>query len=92
VSGFVLGDGLLHVLESELQLVSAELLGAATELVAHQTLNQQPELVILRCNRALLVQHRPQHLLQLGGVVGQGVGIDLHKTMMNDAAASRPAF
>ena len=79
------GDGLLQLLEPELQLVGAQLLGAATELVARQALDQQPQLVVLGVQFALLQQHRPQHLLQYRGVVRQGVGIDLH-----DADDERP--
>ena len=85
LSGLVGSDGLLEVLEPKLQLVRGQLLGAAAKLVARQTLDQQPQLVVLGVQGALLQQHRPQHLLQFRGVVGQGVGIDLH-----DADCERP--
>ena len=69
----VLGDGLLEILQAELQLVGAELLRSAPELVAQQALDQQSQLVILGVQFALLVgrgaDHLPQHLLQEGGIV-----------------------
>ena len=45
--GLVLGDGLLEILEPELQLVRAELLRPAAELPPQQALDQQPQLVVL---------------------------------------------
>jgi hypothetical protein len=41
---------------------------------------------------AVLVKHRPQHLLQRRGVVRQGVRVDLHSSMMDDGAASQPVL
>ena len=92
----VFGDGLLEVLQPELELVRVELLGAAAELVAHQALDQQPQLVVLGMQFRMLLRRRgddlAQHLLQDGGVVRQGVEIDLHATIMNNAPASVPAL
>lgn len=42
LSRLVLADGLLEVLEPELQLVGARLLGPTAELMAAQALDQQP--------------------------------------------------
>ena len=86
------GDGLLEVLEPELQLIEAQLLGAATELMAQQTLDEQPQLVVLGMQVALLQQHGPQHLLQGRGVVRQGVGIDLHDPDGERCAPRRAKF
>jgi hypothetical protein len=58
--------------------------------MAGQALDQQPHLVVLTGKFALLQQHRPQHQLQGGGIVWQGVRVDLHTVMMNGAAASGP--
>jgi hypothetical protein len=76
--GLVGGDGLLEVLEPKLELIRAQLLGATAELVPQQTLDQQSQLVVFSVQLAMLEQQRPQHLLQRGGVVRQGIGIDLH--------------
>ncbi len=92
LAGLVGGDGLLQLLQGELQLVGRQLLGPAAELVAGQALDQQPHLVVLGRQRALLQQHRPQHQLQRRGVLRQGVGVDLHTAMMDGAAASRPGI
>ncbi len=54
LSGLIGSDGLLEILEPELQLVGSQLLGAATKLVACQTLDQQPQLIVLGVQRALL--------------------------------------
>ena len=54
----VLGDGLLQILEPELQLIGCQLFGAATELVTRQALDQQPQFVVLGVQ---LAQHRLQH-------------------------------
>jgi hypothetical protein len=88
----VLGNRLLQILEPELQLLGRELLGPAAELVVRQALDQQAKLVVLGVQLALLMQDRAQHLLQQGGVVRQGVRVDLHGAMMNDDAASEPVF
>ena len=73
-----------------------ELLGAAAELVAQQALDQQPQLVVLGMQFRMLLRRRgdhiAQHLLQDGGVVRQGVEVDLHAAMMNNAPASAPAL
>ena len=68
-----------------LTLLGGQLLGAMTELVAHQALDQQAQLVVLGV-------HFVQHLPQQGGVVRQGFGRNLHRAVMNDAAASVPEF
>ena len=90
--GLVLGDRLLQVLEAELQLLVGQLLRAVAELVAGQALDQQAELVILGMQFGLLMQYRPQHLLEQVGVIREGVRVDLHRCMMNEVAASEPAF
>ena len=76
--GLVGSDSLLQLLQAELQLVRAQLLGLSTELLTREAQDQQPQLVVLGMQRALLVQHRPQHLLQHRGVARQGIEIDLH--------------
>ena len=90
--GLVPGDGLLEILEPELQLVRAELLRPAAELVPQQTLGQQPQLVILGLQRTVLMHGIPEHPLQDGGIVGQRVEVDLHAPMMPDVAASDLPF
>ena len=92
LGGLVGGDRLLQRLQPELQLVGGQLLRPAAELVARQPLDQQSQLVVLGVQHSLPMQYRPQHLLQGRRVVGQGVEIDLHRTMMTDAAASQPAL
>jgi len=42
--------------------------------------------------RAVLVHHIPQHLLQDGGIIGQRVEVDLHARMMPKAVASGLPF
>ena len=88
----VLGNRLFQILEPELQLARGQLFGAAAELMARQALDQQAELVVLGVQFALLVQHRAQHLLQQGGPVRQGVGVDLHIAMMDNATAPLPGL
>jgi hypothetical protein len=92
----VFGDGLLKVFQPELELVRVELFGAAAELVAQQTLDQQSQLVVLGMQFRMLLRRcgddLAQHLPQDGGVVRQGVKIDLHAMIMNNAPASLPAF
>jgi hypothetical protein len=44
---FALGDGLLQIFKPELQLIRAELFGAAAKLMAQQALDQQAKLVVL---------------------------------------------
>ena len=58
LAGLVGGDGLLQLLQGELQLVGRQLLGPAAELVAGQALDQQPQLVVLGGELALL-EHAP---------------------------------
>jgi hypothetical protein len=50
------GDGLLEVLEAELQLVGVELLRAPTELAAPQLPDQEPQLLDLGLGRVTLGQ------------------------------------
>ncbi|MGH7745936.1 MAG: hypothetical protein ACREQ5_14335, partial [Candidatus Dormibacteria bacterium] len=63
---------------------------------AHQTLDQQPEFVVLGMQFRMLLRRcrddLAQHPLQGGGVVRQGVEIDLHAMIMNNAPASLPAL
>ncbi len=96
LGGLVLGDGLLDVLQPELELVRIELLGAAAKLVTRQALDQQPQLVVLRGQRRVLLHRRGDHLaqhpLQDGGIIGQGIKVDLHPGIMNNALASMPAI
>jgi hypothetical protein len=101
LGGFALGDALLQILQPELELVRAQLLGAAAEPIAQKPLDQQAQLVVLSLaflhrtlQRHLLLGGRgdqvPQHLLKDRGVVRQGGEVDLHTGMMNAAAASLP--
>ena len=92
LAGLVGGNGLLQLLEGQLQLIGCQLLGPAAKLVPRQALDQQPQFVVLGGKCTLLKHDRPQHQLQGGGVVGQGGEIDLHTAMMTDVAASRPVF
>ena len=79
----MLGNGLLLVLQAELQLIRRQLFGPATELVARKALDQQPQLVVLG-------QQLLQHLLQDRGIIRQVVSIARHNAMMNDRFASLP--
>ena len=45
--GLVLGNRLLQILEAKPQLLVGQLFGATTKLVARQTLEQQPQFVVL---------------------------------------------
>ena len=85
--GLVLSDALLEILEPELQLVRVELLRSAAELLPQQARDQQPQLVVLGMQRAVLLHGIPQHLPQDGGIIGQRVEVDLHAPMMPNAAA-----
>ena len=67
LAGLVGGDGLLELLQRELQLVGCQLLGPTAELVAGQALDQQSQLVVLGSELTLLEHHRAQHQLQRGG-------------------------
>jgi hypothetical protein len=75
------------------------LLGAAAELLAQQTLDQQVQLVdlgIALLHRLLQdavllfghAEHRAQHVLQRCGIVGQCGAVDLHANSIAHAAAS----
>ena len=90
--GLVLGDRLLEVLQSELELIPSELFRAAAKLMTQQALDQPPQLVVLGVQFTLLMHHRPQHLLQDGRIVRQRVEVNLHDVIMNNAPASMPAF
>jgi hypothetical protein len=79
-----------EILQGELQLLVGQLLGAAAELVATETLDQQAQPVIFGVQLVLPLEQGQQHLLQQRWVVRQGVGIDLHAAMMNKAAAPGP--
>jgi hypothetical protein len=79
----VLGDALLQILKTELQLIRRQLLRPATELVARKTLDQQPQLVVLG-------QQLLQHPLQDYWIVRQAVSIARHNARMNDRIASLP--
>src|SRR6185437_9113709 len=96
LGGLVLGDGLLDILQPELELVRIELLGAAAKLVPCQALNQQPQLVVLGGQRRILLRRRGDHLaqhpLQDGRIIRQGIKVDRHALIMNNALASRPAI
>ena len=91
------GGGLFQILECQLQLVRAQLFRATAELLAQQTLDQQVQLVdfgIALLQSGLLLfsrgDHRAQHLLQRGGIVRQGSEVDLHASIMINAAESAP--
>jgi hypothetical protein len=60
--------------------------------LARQALDWQARLIILGMQFGLLMQHRPQHLLQQVGVVREGVRVVLHRGMMNEATAPEPDF
>lgn len=67
--------------------------------MAQQALDQHTQLVVLRRQFADLriAPHRRRHrlahhALQHGGLFGQRGQVDLHDGIMNDAAASPPAF
>jgi hypothetical protein len=64
---------------------------ALTLRVPRQVRRVLPGLV-LGVQFALLMQQRPQHLPQQGGVVRQGVRVDLHNIIMNDVVAPGPEF
>ncbi len=80
--GLVLGNALLKILEPELHLVRAELFRPTAELVPQQALDRQPELAALGMQCAMLIRcggdHLPEHLLQVGRIIGQCVEVDLH--------------
>ena len=97
--GLAFRNGLLQILDPEQQLIGVQLLGAAAELMAQQTLDQQVQLVdlgiallhrILQDGVLLLGRgnHLAQQVLQRCRVVGQGGEVDLHANSIADAAAS----
>ena len=97
--GLAFRNGLLQILDPEQQLIGAQLLGTAAELVAQQTLDQQLQLVdlgIAFLHRALQARllllgcddHLAQQVLQRCGVVRQGGEVDVHTRSIADAAAS----
>jgi hypothetical protein len=97
----VRGDGLLQILQRQPQLIGAQLFRAAAELLAQQTLGQQVQLVDLGIallhrvlqGRVLLLgrgDDLAQHLLQHCGVVRQGGEIDLHASILLNAAEPVP--
>ena len=93
----VRGNGLLQILQCQLQLLGTQLLRAAAELLAQQTLDQQLQLVDLGIallqSRVLLFSrgnHLAQHLLQRGRIVRQSGEIDLHASILINAAALVP--
>jgi hypothetical protein len=67
----LLGDRLLEVLETKLQLIRAQLLRPLAELLMQQALDQQPQLVVLGMQLA-------HHLLQDRRVVRNGFSVDRH--------------
>jgi len=95
--GLVRGNGLFEILQCQLQLVGTQLFRATAELLAQQTLDQQVQLVdfgIALLQGGLLLfgrgDHLAQHLLQRGGIVRQGGEVDLHASIMINAAESAP--
>jgi hypothetical protein len=97
--GLAFRNRLLQILDPEQQLIGVQLLGAAAELVAQQTLDQQVQLVDLGIallhrllqDGVLLFgrgEHVAPHLLQRCGVVGQGGEVDWHANSIARAAAS----
>ncbi len=86
--GVAFGGTLLGILQHELQLIEVELLRTGTVAMPQQTLDQQPQLLVLGLQ---LRHHLPQHLLQGIRIVRQGREINLHNTMMMmHAVASQP--
>ena len=91
--GLVRGDGLLQILQPELQLIGAQLLGAAAELVAQQALDQQPQLVVLGVQFARAAAAPSRSICcSMRGSSGRASRSICTLAMMNDAAASAPAF
>jgi len=97
--GLAFRNGLLQILDPEQQLIGVQLLGAAAELVAQQTLDQQLQLVDLGIallhrflQHAVLLfgrgDHRVQQMLQRCGVVRQGGEVDVDARSIADAAVS----
>lgn len=96
----VLRQVLLQILQSQPQLIGAQLFGAAAELTASQALDQQPQFVVLGLirlhhtpqSRVLLFgcgHRRAQHVLQHCGVFEQGREVDFHSDFLADAVPSR---
>jgi hypothetical protein len=68
-----------------LQLIEVKLLGAGAKAMAQQTLDQQPQLLVLGLQ---LRHHFPQHSLQDIRFVRECCEIDLHTGMMMYVVAS----
>ena len=85
--GLAFGGGLLRVLKDKLQLIEVELLRTWTITVAQQTLDQQPQLLVLRLQ---FRHHLLQHPLQDSRIVRQGGEVDLHNAMMTHVVAPQP--
>ena len=71
-------------------MIRAQLLGAATELVASQTVDQPPQLLDLGVTLVDRGHHIAQHLLQRGWVVRQGGEVDRHGIIMIDLLEPAP--
>ena len=86
--GVAFGGTLLRILQDELQLIEVELLRTGAIAMAQQTLDQQPQLLVLGLQ---LRHHLPQHALQDSRIVRQCREIDLHNAMMmTHVVASQP--
>ena len=79
---------MLLILQDELQLIEVELFRTRAVAMAQQTLDQQPQLLVL----GLQFRHNLlQHSLQDSRIVRQGREIDLHNAMMmTHVVASQP--
>jgi hypothetical protein len=77
--GVAFGSTLLRILQDKLQLIEVELLRTWPVTVAQQTLDQQPQLLILGLQ---FRHHLLQHPLQDSRIVRQGREVDLHNAMM----------
>ena len=97
--GLAFRDSLLQILDPEQQLIGGQLFGAAAELLAQQTLDQQLQLVdlgiallhrILQHGVLLLGRgnHLAQQVLQRCRIVRQCGEVDVHARSIADAAAS----
>jgi hypothetical protein len=97
--GLAFRNGLLQILDPKQQLIGVQLLGAAAELLAQQTLDQQLQLVDFGLallhrflQHAVLLlgcgDHLAQQMLQRCGIVGQGGEVDWHANSIADAVAS----
>ena len=73
--GFVFRSALLLILQAKPQLIEAELLRTWAKPMPQQTLDQQPQLLVLGLQ---LGHHFPQHALQDIRFVRQCREVDLH--------------